>query len=89
MIKLGELVIILDLHRQGMSVTAIAQQCGLDRKTVRRYIERGLEPSAYGPRKPRPTRLTRSWSSEAGKEGWRRCTVMAWGGAGACSACCF
>jgi transposase len=56
-IKLGELVMILDLHRQGMSVTAIARQCGLDRKTVRRYIERGLEPPAYGPRKPRPTRL--------------------------------
>ncbi len=57
MIKLGELVIILDLHRQGLSVSAISRQCGLDRKTVRRYIERGLEPPAYGPRKPRPTLL--------------------------------
>jgi transposase len=56
-IKLGELVMILDLHRQGMSVSAIARQCGLDRKTVRRYIERGLEPPAYGPRKPRPALL--------------------------------
>ena len=57
MIKLGELVMILDLHRQGLSVSAIARQCDLDRKTVRRYIERGLEPPAYGPRKPRPTLL--------------------------------
>ena len=48
---------ILDLHRQGLSVSAIARQCELDRKTVRRYIERGLEPPAYGPRKPRPTLL--------------------------------
>lgn len=48
---------ILDLHRQGLSVSAIARQCGLDRKTVRRYIERGLEPPTYGPRKPRPTLL--------------------------------
>jgi len=48
---------ILDLHRQGLSVSAIARQCGLDRKTVRRYIERGLEPPSYGPRKPRPTLL--------------------------------
>ena len=40
MIKLGEVVVILDLHRQGLSVSAIARACGLDRKTVRRYIER-------------------------------------------------
>ena len=55
MIKLGEIVMILDLHRQGLSVSAIARQSGLDRKTVRKYIERGLEAPAYGPRKPRPT----------------------------------
>ena len=38
MIQLGELVMILDLHRQGLSVSAIARQSGLDRKTVRKYI---------------------------------------------------
>ena len=48
---------ILDLHRQGLSVSDIARRTGLDRKTVRRYIARGLEPPAHGPRKPRPTRL--------------------------------
>jgi transposase len=48
---------ILDLHRQGLSVSEIARQSGLDRKTIRRYIERGLEPPTYGPRKPRPTLL--------------------------------
>jgi transposase len=53
-IKLGELVMILELHRQGLTVSAIARQLNLDRKTVRRYIERGLEPPAYGPRPPRP-----------------------------------
>ncbi len=53
-IKLGELVMILDLHRQGLTVSAIARQLGIDRKTVRRYIERGLEPPAYGPRPPQP-----------------------------------
>ena len=57
MIRLGGLVVILDLHRQGLSVSAIARECGLDRKTVRRYIGRGLEPPAYGPRQPRPTLL--------------------------------
>jgi transposase len=48
---------ILELHRQGVSISAIARQVGLDRKTVRRYIAQGLEPPAYGPRQPRTTRL--------------------------------
>ncbi len=41
---------ILDLHRQGLSVTAIARRTGRDPKTVRKYIERGLELPVYGPR---------------------------------------
>jgi hypothetical protein len=45
---------ILDLHRQGLSVSAIARQLGVDRKTVRKYTARGytargLEPPRYGP----------------------------------------
>ena len=54
MVDLGELVMILDLARQGLSVTAIARRTGLDRKTVRKYVARGLEPPAYAPRPPRP-----------------------------------
>jgi transposase len=49
---------ILDLHREGLSVSAIARRVGIDRKTVRKYIERGLEPPVYGPRKPRARRLS-------------------------------
>jgi len=57
-IQLGELMMILDLHRQGLSITAIARRCGRDPKTVRKYIERGLEPPAYGPRQVgRPSKL--------------------------------
>src|SRR5215471_19425879 len=56
-VRLGEIVMILDLHRQGVSVSAIARRAGLDRKTVRKYLERGLEPPAYGPRPPRETKL--------------------------------
>jgi transposase len=53
-VRLGEIVLIHDLKRQGLSVSSIARQLGLDRKTVRRHLERGLEPPAYGPRVPRP-----------------------------------
>ena len=54
MIKLGELVMILELHRQGVSVSAIARQLGIDRKTVRSYIKKGLEPPAYKKRPATP-----------------------------------
>jgi transposase len=48
---------ILDLHRQGAGVSAIARRTGLDRKTVRKVIASGLEPPVYGPRPSRPTQL--------------------------------
>jgi transposase len=50
MVKLGELMMIFELHRQGLSVTAIARRTGHDPKTVRKYIERGIEMPAYAPR---------------------------------------
>jgi len=53
-IKLRELIVILDLHKEGLSVSAIAERTGLDRKTIRKYIARGVEPPQYGPRAPRP-----------------------------------
>jgi len=56
-VRLGELVVILDLHGQGLSLSAIARQTGLDRKTVRRYVERGLEPPAYQSRPPRANKI--------------------------------
>jgi len=36
-IKLGELIMILELHRQGLSVSAITRQLRIDRKTVRAH----------------------------------------------------
>ena len=57
MVQLGEIVMILDLHRQGAGISAIARRSGLDRKTVRKVIASGLEPPAYGPRQPRMSQL--------------------------------
>ena len=41
-----------ELHAQGVSISAIARQTGLDRKTIRRHLAAGIEPPAYGPRAP-------------------------------------
>src|ERR1700733_13666848 len=57
LVRLGEIVMILELHRQGVSISAIARRVELDRKTVRRYIAQGLEPPAYGPRQPLVSKL--------------------------------
>ncbi|MBX9715459.1 MAG: IS21 family transposase [Burkholderiaceae bacterium] len=58
MVRLGELMMILELHRQGVPITAIARRTGRDPKTVRKYIERGIEAPAYGPRSVgRPSKL--------------------------------
>ena len=58
---------IHDLKRQGLSVSAIARQTGLDRKTVRKYLDRGLEAPVYGPRARRPRQLAPYESYLAGK----------------------
>jgi len=81
---------ILDLHRQGLSVSAIARQLGVDRKTVRKYIARGLEPPAYGPRQPRPRRLdpfttylrerTTAYPGLTGSRMWRELKELGYSG---------
>ena len=50
----GELFVIHELRHQGLSISAIARQTGLDRKTVRKHLEQGLQAPRYGPRAPRP-----------------------------------
>src|ERR1700756_4165323 len=56
-VKFGEFIMILELHRQGLKFAAIARQLGIDRKTVRKNTSRGLEPPTYGPR-PRRQKST-------------------------------
>lgn len=55
MVTLGELVMVLNLVEQGLTVTAIARRTGLDRKTVRKYIDRGLDTPTYTPRPAKPS----------------------------------
>jgi transposase len=52
-----ELVMILDLHRQGLSVSAIARRFCIDRKTVRSAIAKGVVSPKYKTRAPR-SRIT-------------------------------
>ena len=40
-------MMILDLHRQGLSITAIARRTGRDPETVRKYIAR-VEATGMG-----------------------------------------
>ncbi len=42
-IRLGDVVMIVELRRQGLSNSAIAREVGLGRKTIRKHVERGLE----------------------------------------------
>jgi hypothetical protein len=40
--------------RQGLSISAIAARLYMDRKTIRKYIEDGVQAPRCGPRAPRP-----------------------------------
>ncbi|MEM1163656.1 MAG: IS21 family transposase [Pseudomonadota bacterium] len=55
--RLREIVLIHDLKKQGLSISAIAEKVGCDCKTVRKYLEQGLEAPVYGPRAPRDSML--------------------------------
>jgi len=49
MIDLGEYWMIRHLREKGYTISAIARELGIDRKTVRKYLTRAETPS-YGPR---------------------------------------
>ena len=60
MVRTGELVMLMELHRQGLSPTAIARQLGIDRKTVRIFIalassRRATARGRRDPRQPMPS----------------------------------
>lgn len=56
MLTLEETVTIEVLHRQGKSIRAIAEELGVSRNTVRKYLREG-GPPRYGPRVRRASKL--------------------------------
>jgi transposase len=54
-VNVKEWMMILELHKQGLSVSAIAERTGHDRKTVRKYIRQGLVAPKYKRRVRRAT----------------------------------
>jgi transposase len=55
--KHGEIFMIHELYREGLSIRAIARRTGFSRKTIRKYLARGFEEPVYGPRSPRGSAL--------------------------------
>ena len=53
MVNLGEAMRILELHREGLTISAIAERTGKDRKTVRKYIRQGVALPSYKARAAR------------------------------------
>ena len=50
---------IQELKRQGLSINAISNLTGNDRKTIRKYLAQPETAPAYGPREQRPSKLDR------------------------------
>jgi transposase len=59
MLSVEEQFMIKELYRKGVSISAIAQRTGRDRKTIRRIVQRALmpTPTPRRPRKPRARKL--------------------------------
>ena len=56
-LRLKGVFMIHQLREQGLTVSEIARRMRVDRKTVRRYLQYGVEQPRYGPRAPRPQKL--------------------------------
>lgn len=57
MVNLLEMMNILELHRQGMTIRAISRHTGMDRKTVRKYILGEPKVPQYKVRPALPSKL--------------------------------
>jgi transposase len=90
MVNLKEWFMILELHQQGLSVSAIAERTGHDRKTVRKYIAQGLRLPSYTPRRAQTSLLDpfadfvreriRAWPDLTGARLLREIRAQGYGG---------
>lgn len=74
------------LKHQGLGISEVARQTGLDRKTVRKHLQRGLQSSRYELRQPRPHLLdpfkpylrerVAAWPGLSGRRLWREITEL-------------
>jgi transposase len=53
----GEVQEIVELRRQGLTITTIGELTGNDRKTIRKYLAQREGRPVYGPRAPRTSML--------------------------------
>ena len=60
MIGLERIVMLQELKRYCLSISAITRRTGMDRKTVRKLLDRGLAAPTYSSREPRLRRLGRT-----------------------------
>jgi transposase len=67
---------VLELHRQGLSRRAIASRLGLDRSTVRRYLEAGSFPERAGRRYARRTDRFADYLKQHWAEGCRNAAQL-------------
>ena len=57
MLRGGDVHDLLELKRQGLSVSAISRLTGFERKTIRKYLAEQPAVPNYGPRRSRPSKL--------------------------------
>jgi transposase len=67
---------VLELHQQGISRRRIAAHLGLDRSTVRRYLEAGSFPKRGGRRYPRRTDSFADYLKQRWAEGCRNAAQL-------------
>ncbi len=57
MLQMKDIMLLSELKQQGLSNRAISRQTGRDRKTVAKYLDRGLKVPRYKPRSTKPGKL--------------------------------
>jgi transposase len=78
MLKDGEFFMIRELHQKGWTQTAISEETGFDRKTIRKYINQNQLPKRKGDKKSKGSKLDdyKEYLLKRLKEGTTNCVVL-------------